>query len=154
MGCSRASYSSPCFFGKNHKHSSRTTVKQKGLSRRSVVAIQDRQTEANPEATRYSIPGKKTQKSKASMRATQEATFEQNRHQFPSVSFLLHIHKSRWEVRCQGAGRKSPTKFNRILDQRDWIWLQNQIPHLAPTHVAQNWFWVCLHELDLFVAES
>jgi hypothetical protein len=84
------------FFGKNHKHSSRrTTVKQKGLSRRSVVAKQDRQTKANPEATRYSIPGKKkTQKSKASMGATQETTFEQNRHQFPSVNFYCTYTKA------------------------------------------------------------
>jgi hypothetical protein len=54
------------FFGKNHNYSSRRTmVKQKGLSRRSVVAKQERQTEANPEATRYSIPDKKTQKIKS-----------------------------------------------------------------------------------------
>jgi hypothetical protein len=53
-------------------------VKQKGLSRRSVVAKQERQTEANPEATRYSIPDKKHKKSKASVGATQEAMFEQN----------------------------------------------------------------------------
>jgi hypothetical protein len=61
----------------------------------------------------------KTQKSKHQQGTTQEGLFEQNPHQFPSVSFPLHIHHSRWEVRCQGAGRKSPTNFNRILDQRD-----------------------------------